>query len=60
VTAATATGSPGRTAKIRYGAASSSRSGALSLSRQRAGMNRPAIVSPASMPAAAETNSSPA
>ena len=59
-TAVTATGSAGCTAKTRYGAASSRRSGAPSRSRHRGGTNRPVSVSPASMPRAAEANRSPA
>ncbi|MFD0664475.1 hypothetical protein [Thermocatellispora tengchongensis] len=60
VTAATATGSAGSSAKTRYGTASSRRSGASSRPRQAGGVNRPVSVSPASMPRAAQANSKPA
>lgn len=60
VTAVSARGSSGRSAKTRYGTASSSRSGAPSRSRHRRDRNRPVSTSPASIPNAAKANSNPA
>jgi hypothetical protein len=59
-TASTASGMGSRVANSRYGTASSSRSGLISRRRHRAGTNRPNAVSPASIPSAAATNSTPA
>ncbi len=52
-----ATGSGGSKKNTRNGAASSHRSGPLSRNRSRFGTNRPASASPASIPIAADTNS---
>lgn len=57
---ANATGSAGRAAKNRYGAARSSSIGVASRPRQRCATNRPATVSPMSIPSAAKAKSSPA